>query len=258
MLFAADIGNSCIDIGLFDEAGNLKMKSKISSVGSRTVDEYTVVISGLLAAYGFLPDAITDGIVSSVVPGLTAVIKSAVKKLSDISFVEVGPGAKNGLKIRIDVQTQLGADIVANAVAATSEYRTPVIIIDVGTVTTITAVDADGVLEGVIISPGLKVSLDAMADAASGLNDVSLLKPKRFIGKNTAESLQSGVIWGYAGQVDGIVRRQKKELGGKVRVIATGGLATFISPYSETIEEVDPLLTLNGLHMVYKRNRGAV
>ena len=174
MLFAADIGNSCIDIGLFDEAGNLKMKSKISSVGSRTVDEYTVVISGLLAANGFLPDAITDGIVSSVVPGLTAVIKSAVKKLSDISFVEVGPGTKNGLKIRIDVQTQLGADIVANAVAATSEYRTPVIIIDVGTVTTITAVDADGVLEGVIISPGLKVSLDAMADAASGLNDVSL------------------------------------------------------------------------------------
>ena len=189
MLFAADIGNSCIDIGLFDEAGNLKMKSKISSVGSRTVDEYTVVISGLLAANGFLPDAITDGIVSSVVPGLTAVIKSAVKKLSDISFVEVGPGTKNGLKIRIDVQTQLGADIVANAVAATSEYRTPVIIIDVGTVTTITAVDADGVLEGVIISPGLKVSLDAMADAASGLNDVSLLKPKRFIGKNTAESV---------------------------------------------------------------------
>ena len=120
MLFAADIGNSCIDIGLFDEAGNLKMKSKISSVGSRTVDEYTVVISGLLAANGFLPDAITDGIVSSVVPGLTAVIESAVKKLSDISFVEVGPGTKNGLKIRIDVQTQLGADIVADAVAATS------------------------------------------------------------------------------------------------------------------------------------------
>lgn len=256
MLFAADIGNSCIDIGLFDEAGNLKMKSKISSVGSRTVDEYTVVISGLLAANGFLPDAITDGIVSSVVPGLTAVIKSAVKKLSDISFVEVGPGTKNGLKIRIDVQTQLGTDIVANAVAATSEYRTPVIIIDVGTVTTITAVDADGVLEGVIISPGLKVSLDAMADAASGLNGVSLLKPKRFIGKNTAESVCSGVMYGHVFMIEGFVSEIRRMQGyANARVVMTGGLAETVRPLCTSRIDYDPDLVLKGLFLIHRKNQ---
>ena len=256
MLFAADIGNSCIDIGLFDEAGNLKMKSKISSVGSRTVDEYTVVISGLLAANGFLPNAITDGIVSSVVPGLTAVIKSAVKKLSDISFVEVGPGTKNGLKIRIDVQTQLGADIVANAVAATSEYRTPVIIIDVGTVTTITAVDADGVLEGVIISPGLKVSLDAMADAASGLNDVSLLKPKRFIGKNTAESVCSGVMYGHVFMIEGFVSEIRRMQGyANARAVMTGGLAETVRPLCTLRIDYDPDLVLKGLFLIHRKNQ---
>lgn len=256
MLFAADIGNSCIDIGLFDEAGNLKMKSKISSVGSRTVDEYTVVISGLLAANGILPDAITDGIVSSVVPGLTAVIKSAVKKLSDISFVEVGPGTKNGLKIRIDVQTQLGADIVANAVAATSEYRTPVIIIDVGTVTTITAVDADGVLEGVIISPGLKVSLDAMADAASGLNDVSLLKPKRFIGKNTAESVCSGVMHGHVFMIEGFVSEIRRMQGyANARAVMTGGLAETVRSLCTSRIDYDPDLVLKGLFLIHRKNQ---
>ena len=256
MLFAADIGNSCIDIGLFDEAGNLKMKSKISSVGSRTVDEYTVVISGLLAANGFLPDAITDGIVSSVVPGLTAVIKSAVTKLSDISFVEVGPGTKNGLKIRIDVQTQLGADIVANAVAATSEYRTPVIIIDVGTVTTITAVDADGVLEGVIISPGLKVSLDAMADAASGLNDVSLLKPKRFIGKNTAESVCSGVMYGHVFMIEGFVSEIRRMQGyDNARAVMTGRLAETVRPLCTSRIDYDPDLVLKGLFLIHRKNQ---
>ncbi len=256
MLFAADIGNSCIDIGLFDEAGNLKMKSKISSVGSRTVDEYTVVISGLLAANGFLPDDITDGIVSSVVPGLTAVIKSAVKKLSDISFIEVGPGTKNGLKIRIDVQTQLGADIVANAVAATAEYHTPVIIIDVGTVTTITAVDADGVLEGVIISPGLKVSLDAMADAASGLNDVSLLKPKRFIGKNTAESVCSGVMYGHVFMIEGFVSEIRRMQGyADARAVMTGGLAETVRPLCPSRIDYDPDLVLKGLFLIHRKNQ---
>ena len=225
MLFAADIGNSCIDIGLFDEAGNLKMKSKISSVGSRTVDKS--------AFQGW-----------------------KIKKLSDISFVEVGPGTKNGLKIRIDVQTQLGADIVANAVAATSEYRTPVIIIDVGTVTTITAVDADGVLEGVIISPGLKVSLDAMADAASGLNDVSLLKPKRFIGKNTAESVCSGVMYGHVFMIEGFVSEIRRMQGyANARAVMTGGLAETVRPLCTSRIDYDPNLVLKGLFLIHRKNQ---
>ena len=255
MLFAADIGNSCIDIGLFDEAGNLKMKSKISSVDTKTVDEYTVVISGLLAANGFSPEVITDGIISSVVPGLTAVIKSSVKKLADISFVDVGPGIKNGLKIRIDVQTQLGADIVANAVAATAKYRTPVIIVDVGTVTTLTAVDADGVLEGVIIAPGLKVSLDAMADAASGLNGVSLSRPKRFIGKNTAESVCSGVMYGHAFMIEGFVSEIRHMQGyADARIVMTGGFAEAVRSLCPSAMTYEPDLVLNGLFLIYRKN----
>lgn len=255
MLFAVDIGNSCIDIGLFDESGKLQMKSKISSVCSRTVDEYTVVISGLLTANGFLPDDITDGIVSSVVPGLTAVIKSAVKKLADVSFIEVGPGTKNGLRIRIDVQTQLGSDIVANAVAATAKYRTPVIIVDVGTVTTLTAVDADGVLEGVIIAPGLKVSLDAMAVAASGLNDVSLLKPKRFIGKNTAESVCSGVMYGHAFMIEGFISKIRRMQGyANASAVMTGGLAETVRPLCQPATDFDPDLVLKGLFLIHRKN----
>ena len=180
------------------------------------------------------------------------------RKFFDVLPLVVDCNTDTGMPILMDYPSEVGADRIINAMAAYNLYGGPLIVVDFGTATTFDCVSAAGGYLGGAIAPGIEISREALFARAAQLASVPMSRPKRAIGKNTAESLQSGVIWGYAGQVDGIVRRQKKELGGRVRVIATGGLATFISPYSETIEEVDPLLTLNGLHMVYKRNRGAI
>ena len=163
MLLAVDIGNSSIDLGVFDGSGALLMKSKMSAVRTKCTDEYAVILSGILTLHGIGTDRITEGIISSVVPPLTATVSSAINKLFGFVPIEVGPGIKTGLNIRIDSQAQLGADLVANSVAAISRFPLPLIIVDIGTATTFTAINCEGVLEGVIISPGIRMSLDALA-----------------------------------------------------------------------------------------------
>lgn len=256
MLLAADIGNTSIDFGIFDELGNLKMKSKISSVRSKTADEYAATLNGIFSVNGILPEEITGSILSSVVPSLTLAVESAVKKLTGIAPLEVGPGIRTGLNIKIDVQTQLGADIVANSVAAIAAYRYPVVIVDVGTATTLTVINGDGVLEGVIIAPGLRVALDALAESAAELTDVSLTPPKRFVGKNTRDSIVSGALYGHAFMIDGFVDRIRLMPGlADAAVIITGGLAETVLPLCSVKAEYEPDLTLNGLWLLYRKNK---
>ncbi|MBS6446202.1 MAG: type III pantothenate kinase [Clostridiales bacterium] len=256
MLLAVDIGNSSIDLGVFDGSGALLMKSKMSAVRTKCTDEYAVILSGILTLHGIGTDRITEGIISSVVPPLTATVSSAINKLFGFVPIEVGPGIKTGLNIRIDSQAQLGADLVANSVAAISRFPLPLIIVDIGTATTFTAINCEGVLEGVIISPGIRMSLDALAADASELPDVSISLPKRFIAKNTNDSMNVGVIYGHAFMIDGFIDRLGGELKGEpLSVVVTGGLADTVLPFCSHKMEYVPELTLSGLRLLYLKNK---
>lgn len=255
MLIAVDIGNSSIDLGVFDDSGILIMKSKISAVKTKSADEYAVIINGILNLNQINAEKITGGIISSVVPPLTVTIASAVNKLFGIKPSEVGPGIKTGLKIKIDSQSQLGADIVSNSVAAISKFSSPVIVIDIGTATTFTVINKDETLEGVIIIPGIRLSLDALSTYTSELPDVSITKPKRIIAKNSQESMNAGVLFGHAFMIDGFIEKIKNELKTKeINIAATGGLADIVLPYCNSRIEYIPNLTLYGLRILYLKN----
>ncbi len=250
MLLAVDIGNSSIDLGVFDESGSLLTKSKMSAVRTKCTDEYAVILSGILTLHGIGTDRITEGIISSVVPPLTAAVSSAIEKLFGFVPIEVGPGIKTGLNIRIDSQAQLGADLVANSVAAIAQYPLPLVVVDIGTATTFTAINREGVLEGVIICPGIRMSLD------SELPDVSISLPKRFIAKNTNDSMNVGVIYGHAFMIDGFIDRLDRELkGDSLSVVVTGGLADTVLPFCSHKMEYVPELTLSGLRLLYLKNK---
>ena len=182
MLLAVDIGNSSIDFGVFGEDGRLLAKSKLSTVKTKSTDEYAAILSGILPLNGVDPKKISAAILSSVVPLVTSAISRAVRKLCGVTPMEVGPGVKTGLKIKIDMQNQLGADIVANAVATVAAFPPPAVIVDIGTATTFTVIDKEGILDGVIIAPGLRVSMDALASSASELPDAPLVAPQKLIG----------------------------------------------------------------------------
>ena len=256
MLLAVDIGNSSIDLGVFDDHGTLTVKSKMSAVKSKCTDEYAVMLHGILSLHGIRANEITEGIISSVVPPLTRAVSSAVHELFGFVPIEVGPGIKTGLNIKIDSQAQLGADIVANAVAASARYPAPCVIVDVGTATTFTVIDQNGVLAGVIIAPGIRVSLDALSHHAAELPDVSIGLPKRFIAKNTNDSMNVGVIYGHAFMIDGFIARLGRELGAQTpSVVVTGGLAETVLPYCVSDMTYLPDLTLTGLRLIYQKNK---
>ena len=255
MLLTVDIGNSSVDFGVFDEENRLRMTSKISADRSKYADEYAIALEGILSLHRIEKEQITDCMIASVVPSLTVQVSVAIQKLFAIRPLEVGPGIKTGLNIRIDSQTELGADIVANAAAAMSLAKPPMIIIDVGTATTFTAISSGGALEGVIIAPGVRVSLDALASQTAELPDVSISMPKHVIGKNSRDSMNSGVIQGQALMIDGFSEKIRAELKAeKIRIFATGGLAETVLPLcSQKIEDV-PDLTLEGLRILYRKN----
>ncbi len=256
MLLALDIGNSSIDIGVFSKDGSLKLRSKISADRAKSTDEYAVLLKGIFELNSFSLESIDGSIVASVVPPLTLAVASAIDRLFGIKSLEVGPGIKTGLNIKIDSQTELGADIVANAVSALSKGESSLLIIDFGTATTLTVIDKNSALAGVIIAPGVRVSLDALSMQASELPDVSITMPKRLIGKNSRESMNSGVLNGHALMIDGFCAKIQKELQtGDLRVIATGGLADIILPLCETPIQYEPDLTLEGLKILYHKNK---
>ncbi|HEY2603300.1 MAG TPA: type III pantothenate kinase [Thermoleophilaceae bacterium] len=254
MLLAVDVGNTQTHIGMFND-GTLVEHWRFATVRESTSDELATVLVGLLELRGLALKDIDGAIVSSVVPQLVHEYDGVSERyLGGVGKI-VGPGLKSGIPIRTENPHEVGADRLVNAVAAYDHVGAACIVVDFGTAITYDVVSAEGELLGAIISPGVEISMEALSERAARLPRVELEEPKELIGRSTQASIQSGVIYGFAGQVDGIVSRLRQELGVEATTIATGGLATSIAPFCEEIDEVDDLLTLTGLRLLWERNR---
>lgn len=254
MILVVDVGNTNIVLGLY-EGSQLAHHWRLSTNRSSTVDEYGVLISNLFQLAGVRAEQVEGVILSSVVPPLMNTLEQLFVKYVGREPLVVGPGIKTGLNIRSENPREVGADRIVNAVAGIEQYGAPLVIVDFGTATTFDYIDESGAYLGGAIVPGIGISAEALYQRAAKLPRIELAKPRTVVGRNTIAAMQAGIVFGYAGQVDGIVRRICKEFDVKPQVIATGGLATLIAEESETIEKVDSLLTLEGLRMVYERNR---
>lgn len=257
MILAIDVGNTQIVVALF-EGDELKNNWRISTDKNKSSDEIGMVLSQMLQFSGISVEDIRDVIISSVVPPVMHSLTNAIKRYIGCSPMVVGAGIKTGLNVRYDNPKEVGADRIVNAVAATEKYGAPLIIVDFGTANTYCAINKDGEYLGGIITAGIKISMDALFERAAKLPKVEIVKPSCVIGKNTVSAMQSGAIYGQAGQVDRIVSEMKKELGcDNCKVIATGGFAGLIAAESTQIDVVDKTLTLEGLNLIYKRNKSA-
>ncbi|HOJ10269.1 MAG TPA: type III pantothenate kinase [Clostridiales bacterium] len=256
MVFTADIGNSSITLAVFDNDGRLAFRSNLSTVKTRCEDEYIILMLGIFEMYGFEQSAIDGAIISSVVPPLSNVIGGAVSKLFGCKPLFVGPGIKTGLDIKIDNHAQLGADLVANTVAASAVYTKPFIVIDMGTATTLTVVNSNSELCGVAILPGVQIALNALSGSTAELPYISLGAPKALLGKNTVDAMNSGVVYGNACMLDGLIDRLCEDFNIKsISTIATGDLANLIIPYCKHRFIYSPNLILEGLYLLYKMNQ---
>lgn len=254
MLLAIDLGNTNIKYGVFD-GEELVASFRVSSRISRTADEYGSVLVGLLSNSGIKKTDITGIIFSSVIPALNYTICHMCEFFFGISPLVVGPGIKTGLNIKADNPKEVGADIIVNSVSAFSKYGGAVIVIDFGTATTFDIISEKGELIGVVIAPGIKTSLEGLATKTAQLPMVELDAPKTVIGKNTKHCMQAGIIYGFAGLVDNIINKIKKELRiEEIKVIATGGLGEIISKEVKSNIILDRTLTLDGLKTIYKLN----
>ena len=252
MLFAIDIGNSNIVLGCMDTT--LVFGERLSTNTSKTELGYAIDIKNLFEMYHIKTIDLTGCIISSVVPQLTGIIKNAVYKITGLTPLIIGPGVKTGLDILIDNPAQLGSDIVVDAVAALLEYEPPMIIIDMGTATTISVINNKGQFLGGAIMPGVKVSLDSLVAKTSQLQNIGFEAPNKVIGRNTIDSMKSGIIFGSAASIDGIIDRIEEELGQKVIVIATGGLAVKVLRYCRRDIILEKDLLLKGLREIYQKN----
>ncbi len=253
MLLAIDIGNTNVVLGVFDKE-KLIEHWRVGTDTHITPDEYAMIFKDLFGFVGLEFRQITGVIISTVVPPLLPVMTEMSKKYFRLDPMVVTPAIKTGLTIRYDNPKEIGADRIVNAAAAYRLYGGPLIIVDFGTATTFCAVTKNGEYLGGAIAPGIKISAEALFQRASKLPRVELTKPSKVIGTDTVSAMQSGIIYGYAGLVDGIVERMKKELSTEARVIATGGLAELVSPETKTISEIKPQLTLEGLRLLYELN----
>jgi type III pantothenate kinase len=254
MILAIDIGNTNIAFGLSDGA-EWKHHWRIRTVADKTADEYTVLFTSFLQNEGIDPVTISGVVVSSVVPPLTGPFSSMLKKLTGKDVLLIGPGVKTGIRIRTDNPSEVGTDLVANAVASYRRYKGSCISIDFGTALTFTAVKAPGDLLGVVIAPGLNAAAGALSEHTAQLPTVRLEAPERIIGKNSIHSIQGGIVYGYAGLVKEIIRKIQEEMEEKVKVIATGGLVETVAPLVEEIDDIDQWLTLEGLKLIGEMNR---
>ena len=254
MLLVFDAGNTNIVMGVYREE-ELLDSWRLATDRNQTADEYAIKIRAFLGDAGIPLSDITDVIISSVVPPIMPTLEKMVNRCFRIDPVIVEPGIKTGLSINYDNPREVGADRIVNAVAGYELYGGPLIIIDFGTATTFCVIDGEGRYIGGAISPGIGISAEALFQQAAKLPRIELVKPRQVIGKNTVAGMQSGMIYGYAGLADGIVHRIIRELGVRPRVIATGDMAEIIAGESETVETVDQNLTLEGLRIIYQRNR---
>ncbi|MDR0906337.1 MAG: type III pantothenate kinase [Oscillospiraceae bacterium] len=255
MIFAVDVGNSHVVVGVMDR-GAIVYEFRMVSDISRTEDEYAAAISDMLRGNGMSAADIDGAIISSVVPPLTGVLGAVCRTMFGFEALVVGAGVKTGLNLHVDNPTKVGSDLVCAAVAG-AQYRLPVILIDMGTATTITAVDAGGSYIGGAIFPGLSLSFNALSNSASLLPKIPLDAPRNTISRNTAEEMRSGAIYGTASMIDGMIARFERELGASATVLATGGLAPAVIPFCEREIEMCPNLIFDGLHLIYERNAKA-
>lgn len=254
MILALDIGNSNITIGAYKE-DELVFVSRLATDRFKTPDQYAVELLSIFQLYKIGAEAWDGSVLSSVVPELTETIREAVGKITDCTPMVLGPGVKTGLDILIDNPAQLGADLAAGAVGAMSLYPLPALIIDLGTATKISAVDARGRFCGCAISPGVSVSLGALAGSCSQLPAISLNAPEHAIGTNTVDSMQSGVVYGTAAMIDGIIERFEAEIGEAKTIVATGGLAPSIIRHCKKEILCNGNLILEGLKVIYHKNK---
>jgi len=253
VLLAVDVGNTNVTFGLFD--GELLTADwRVTAHRERTADEMAVELRDLFALKGLDLGLVTGVVISSVVPGLNPALIEASRRYLKCEPVMVGPGVKTGVKVRYETPRDVGADRIANALAAYTKYGGPIVVIDFGTAVTYDAISAEGDYLGGAIAPGVEISLSALVSHTAMLRRVEPVAPDSVIGRNTVASIQSGLVWGFVAQVEGMVARMVGELGGKARVIATGGQAALVAGLTHVIEETDPMLTLEGLRLIYLQN----
>lgn len=254
MLLAIDIGNTNIAIGVFEDE-RLRATWRLGTDVHKLEDEYASVFLNLLSLKGLAFADIDCAIISSSVPPLVTVFEGLCQRYFEVSPMVVGPGTKTGVRISIDNPREVGADRVVNAAAGHRLYGGPLVVIDFGTATTLDAVSEEGDYLGGAIAPGIGISAEALFEHAAKLPRVELVRPQKAIGRNSVSAMQSGIIFGYVGLIEGIVVRMRKELGGTAKVIATGGLADVICRETDIVDALEPDLTLVGLRLVYELNR---
>jgi type III pantothenate kinase len=257
VLLVVDVGNTQTHIGLMD-GGEVVSEWRIATVRHRTSDEIAGLLQGFFSLQGEVLRAAVDEVgIASVVPRLTQQWTEMCEKHLGLTPFVVGPGARTGVRIAMKNPAEVGADRIVNAIAAYETYGGPCIVADYGTATTFDVISAEGEYLGGAIAPGIEVSLEALTTRAAKLIKVELVAPEHAIGKSTTEALQSGAVYGFAGEIEGIVHAIWKELGVECRVVATGGLAELIERHTDVIETVDPYLTLRGIELVMRRTRSA-
>jgi type III pantothenate kinase len=253
MLLVVDVGNTQTVVGLFS-GKELAAHWRFATDVRKTADELAALLDSLLHLDGYSRAGISGLAVASVVPRLSGEYAAMAASKFGLEALVVGPGVKTGMPILTIDPRQVGPDLIVDAVAAFEAFGGPCVAVDFGTATTFSAVSAAGEYLGHAIAPGIEISLDALATRAARLMKVELADPGTVIGKNTVQAMQAGAVYGFAGQVDGIVTRMRRELGAEATTVATGGLASFIFDHATTLDHLDPLLTLRGLEIIYRRN----
>jgi len=253
VLLAVDVGNTNVTFALFD-GERLEADWRVTSHRERTADEVAVELRELFDLRGLEFGIVTGVVISSVVPNLNPALLEASRRYLHCEPVMVGPGVKTSVRVRAENPREVGADRIANALAAFTKYGGPVVVIDFGTAVTYDAINAEGDYLGGAIAPGVEISLDALVSQTAMLRRVEPVAPDSVIGRNTVTSIQSGLVWGFVAQVEGMVARMVKELGGSAHVVATGGQAALVAGLTHVIEKTDPLLTVEGLRLIYLQN----
>ncbi len=253
MVLAIDIGNTNITLGCF-EGDKLSLVARLATVSTKTGDEYAVLLLNILAIHNIDKSAIKGAIISSVVPPLNAAMNKAVESIYGVKPINVGPGIKTGINIHCDTPSSVGADLICGCVAAHHLYGSPSLIVDMGTATKMMVVNSKGAFIGVSIIPGVRMGMQALAMGTAQLPQVSLEAPTAALGKNTVDCVKSGVVYGNAALIDGMIDRIYEELGEELPVLATGGLCPVVIPHCKHRITIDENLVLKGLNILYKKN----